>query len=321
MTPQERAQKVMAGDIRTVARLMRDIDDNEPGWQDVLKLLYAEARRARVIGLTGSPGVGKSTLTDALVERLRARGLTVGVVAVDPTSPFSGGAILGDRIRMQRHATDEGVFIRSLATRGHFGGLTASARGVVTVMEAMGLDVVLVETVGVGQDEVEIVRMADTTVVVTVPGMGDDIQAIKAGILEAGDIFVVNKADREGTARTINELKGMLNLSGDHNRRAGWEPPVLATSAVDGTGLDELVATLEQHYGLLTAEGGKMLAERRREGLKREILELVQAGLMRRLLVRLEEGGGLTPVVEKVLEGREDPYTASEKLLSSVLGA
>ncbi|BEQ15469.1 LAO/AO transport system kinase [Desulfoferula mesophila] len=311
----------MAGDIRTVARLMRDIDDNEPGWQDVLKLLYAEARRARVIGLTGSPGVGKSTLTDALVERLRARGLTVGVVAVDPTSPFSGGAILGDRIRMQRHATDEGVFIRSLATRGHFGGLTASARGVVTVMEAMGLDVVLVETVGVGQDEVEIVRMADTTVVVTVPGMGDDIQAIKAGILEAGDIFVVNKADREGTARTINELKGMLNLSGDHNRRAGWEPPVLATSAVDGTGLDELVATLEQHYGLLTAEGGKMLAERRREGLKREILELVQAGLMRRLLVRLEEGGGLTPVVEKVLEGREDPYTASEKLLSSVLGA
>jgi LAO/AO transport system kinase len=311
----------MGGDIRAVARLMRDIDDNEPGWQDVLKLIYPQAGRARVIGLTGSPGVGKSTLTDAMVERLRAQGLTVGVVAVDPTSPFSGGAILGDRIRMQRHATDEGVFIRSLATRGHFGGLTASARGVVTVMEAMGLDVVLVETVGVGQDEVEIVRMADTTVVVTVPGLGDDIQAIKAGILEAGDIFVVNKADREGAERTINELKGMLNLSGDHNRRAGWEPPVLATSAVDGTGLDELVATLEQHYGLLTAEGGKMLAERRREGLKREILELVQAGLMRRLLARLEEGGGLTPVVEKVLEGQEDPYTASEKLLSSVLGA
>jgi len=320
MTPEERAQKVIAGDIRAVARLMRDIDDNEPGWQDVLKLLYAKARRARVIGLTGSPGVGKSTITDALVERFRAKGLTVGVVAVDPTSPFSGGAILGDRIRMQRHATDEGVFIRSLATRGHFGGLTASARGVVTVMEAMGLDVVLVETVGVGQDEVEIVRMADTTVVVTIPGMGDDIQAIKAGILEAGDIFVVNKADRDGAGRTVNELKGMLSLSGDHNRRAGWEPPIVSTCAIDGKGLDELVETLDEHYKVLTADGGRMLTERRKEGFRRELLELVQAGMMQRLLARLEQGEGLTPVIERVLEGVEDPYTASENILATILG-
>ncbi|MBU2519339.1 MAG: methylmalonyl Co-A mutase-associated GTPase MeaB, partial [Proteobacteria bacterium] len=293
MTPEQRAQKVISGDVRAAARLMRDIDDNQPGWRQVLKLLHARAGQARVIGLTGSPGVGKSTITDALVERFRAQGLTVGVVAVDPTSPFSGGAILGDRIRMQRHATDEGVFIRSLATRGHFGGLTSSARGVVTVMEAMGLDVVLVETVGVGQDEVEIVRMADTTVVVTVPGMGDDIQAIKAGILEAGDIFVVNKADRDGAGRTVNELKGMLHLSGDHSRRAGWEPPVLTTCATDGKGLDELVAALAEHYRVLSAGGGQMLAQRRREGLRRELLELIQAGMMEYLLERLDQGEGL----------------------------
>lgn len=320
MTPEERAQKIFSGDVRSAARLMRDIDDNQPGWRDVLKLLHPKAGRARVIGLTGSPGVGKSTITDALVERFRAQGLTVGVVAVDPTSPFSGGAILGDRIRMQRHATDEGVFIRSLATRGHFGGLTASARGVVTVMEAMGQDVVLVETVGVGQDEVEIVRMADTTVVVTVPGMGDDIQAIKAGILEAGDIFVVNKADRDGAGRTVSELKGMLTLSGDHNRRAGWEPPVITTSAIDGQGMDELVATLDKHHQVLNANGGEMLAQRRREGLRRELLDLIQAGMMERILDRLEQGDGLAPVIEGVLAGREDPYTASEKILLCVLG-
>ena len=320
MTPEERAQKVVAGDVRAVARLMRDIDDNQPGWREVLKLLHARAGQAQVIGLTGSPGVGKSTITDALVERFRAQGLTVGVVAVDPTSPFSGGAILGDRIRMQRHATDEGVFIRSLATRGHFGGLTASARGVVTVLEAMGMDVVLVETVGVGQDEVEIVRMADTTVVVTVPGLGDDIQAIKAGILEAGDIFVVNKADREGAGRTVQELKGMLTLSGDHSRRAGWEPPVITTCAMDGQGLDELVAALEEHYQVLRANGEELLLQRRRDGLRRELMDLIQAGMMERLLERLEGGQGLAPVIERVLAGQDDPYTASEKILSSILG-
>ncbi len=319
MTPEERAQKILAGDVRAVARLMRDIDDGQPGWREVLSLLHPHAGKARIIGLTGSPGVGKSTLTDVLVERYRAQGKTVGVVAVDPTSPFSGGAILGDRIRMQRHATDEGVFIRSLATRGHFGGLTASARGVVTVMEAMGRDVVLVETVGVGQDEVEIVRMADTTVIVTVPGLGDDIQAIKAGILEAGDIFVVNKMDRGGVGRTVQELRNMLALSGGHERRAGWEPPVLTTSALDGRGVDELMEALDGHHRVLEAEGGKRLRQRRREGLRREMLDLIQSGIMERLMARLEQGQGMDPLVERVLSGGEDPYTVSDEVIKSAL--
>ncbi|MCB2228482.1 MAG: methylmalonyl Co-A mutase-associated GTPase MeaB [Desulfarculaceae bacterium] len=320
MTAQERADKVLAGDIRAIARLMRDIDDGEPGWREVLALLYPHAGHSRIIGLTGSPGVGKSTLTDVLVERFRAAGLTVGVVAVDPTSPFSGGAILGDRIRMQRHATDEGVFIRSLATRGHFGGLTASARGVVTVMEAMGRDVILVETVGVGQDEVEIVRMADTTVIVTVPGLGDDIQAIKAGILEAGDIFVVNKMDRDGVGRTVQELRNMLALSGGHERRAGWEPPVLTTSALDGRGLPELIDALDGHEKVLAADGGKLLKARRREGLRRELLDLIQSGIMERLVARLEAGDGMAPLVERVMSGGEDPYSVSDEVINKALG-
>ena len=208
---------IRQGDIRATARLMRDLDEGEPQAREVLKELYKHTGRAHIVGITGSPGVGKSTLTDRLIQHLRQQGKTVGVVAVDPTSPFSGGAILGDRIRMQRHATDEGVFIRSLATRGHFGGLTVSARAIIHVLDAMGKDFILVETVGVGQDEVEIAGAAHTTIVVTVPGMGDDIQAIKAGILEIGDIFVINKADREGADRTYQD-------SGHHDRHAPVEP-------------------------------------------------------------------------------------------------
>ena len=205
-------EQILQGEVRAAARLMRELDDGVPAARETLKHLYRHSGRAHIIGLTGSPGAGKSTLTDRLIQYLRQQGKTVGVVAVDPTSPFSGGAILGDRIRMQRHATDEGVFIRSLATRGHFGGLTASARAVITVLDAMGKDYILVETVGVGQDEVEIAATAYTTIVVTVPGMGDDIQAIKAGILEVADILVVNKADREGASRTYQELMQMLEL-------------------------------------------------------------------------------------------------------------
>ena len=197
-------EKVLAGDVRTVARLISDIDDGIPEVRQILKELYPHTGRSYIIGITGSPGVGKSTLVDQMLSHMRKQKKTVGIIAVDPTSPFSGGAILGDRIRMQRHSNDEGVFIRSLATRGHFGGLTQSTRSAIDVLDAMGKDFIIVETVGVGQDEVEVVRNAHTTVIVVIPGMGDDIQAIKAGILEAGDIFVINKSDREGCDKTVN---------------------------------------------------------------------------------------------------------------------
>ncbi len=196
-------EKVVAGDVRTVSRLIRDIDDGIPEVRETLRELYAHTGNAYVIGITGSPGVGKSTLVDQMIRHLRKREKTVGILAVDPTSPFSGGAILGDRVRMQQHATDKGVFIRSMATRGYFGGLTQSTRSAVDVLDAMGKEFIIIETVGVGQDEVDVAKSAHTTVIVVIPGMGDDIQAIKAGILEAGDIFAINKADREGVERKI----------------------------------------------------------------------------------------------------------------------
>ena len=199
-------RRLLDGDVRAAARIIRAIDDRQPEARDLLKELYPSTGRAYVVGITGAPGVGKSTLVDRVVDQLRKQGKTVGVLAIDPTSPFTGGAILGDRIRMQRHCTDDGVFIRSMATRGHFGGLSQSTRSAVDVLDAMGKDVILVETVGVGQDEIEIVATAHTTVITVVPGMGDDIQAIKAGILEVGDLFVINKCERGGADRTVQEL-------------------------------------------------------------------------------------------------------------------
>ena len=226
-----RVQKILAGDLRTVARLIRDIDDGLSEARGLLKELYPYTGKAYVIGITGAPGVGKSTLVDRMIQYLRAQGKTVGVLAVDPTSPFSGGAILGDRIRMQRHSTDEGVFIRSLATRGHFGGLTSSTRGAIAVLDAMGKDYILVETVGVGQDEIEIVRAAHTTLIIVIPGMGDDIQAIKAGILEAGDVFVINKSEREGVQKTRQELMMMIEMDKDRGTKGGWKPTIFLTEA------------------------------------------------------------------------------------------
>src|SRR6516225_1812623 len=230
-------------DVRTAARLMRDLDDRIPGAIERLKALYPQTGRAFIIGITGNPGAGKSTVVDGLIDFYRKAGKRVGVVAVDPSSPFSGGAILGDRIRMQRHATDEGVFIRSLATRGHLGGLSRSTSDVVAVLDAMGFDVVIVETVGVGQDEVDVVSQAETAVVVTVPGLGDEIQAIKAGILEIADVLVVNKADREGADRTVRDLVGMLELR-PHD---ATPVEIVRTVATTGKGIDELALAAERH--------------------------------------------------------------------------
>ena len=317
MEPQERAQLILKGDVRAAARLMRDLDDGVEQGVSVLKLLYPHTGRARILGITGSPGVGKSTLTDVLVARFREAGLTVGVVAVDPTSPFTGGAILGDRIRMQRHATDGGVFIRSLATRGHFGGLTVSTRSVVAVMDAMGKDVVLVETVGVGQDEVDIVSMADTTLIVTVPGLGDDIQALKAGILETGDIFVVNKMDREGAQRTAAQLRTMLSMEREGARGEGWSPPVLLTCAPEGRGLDELMEALDRHTDLLNADGGRLLMMRRKKRARMELMELVQHRTLALLLKRLGSAENLDALAEEIAAGQKDPYTVCDEMMAA----
>jgi LAO/AO transport system kinase len=315
----EVVDRILTGEVRAAARLMRDLDDGVPQAREVLKHLYPHRGRAHIIGITGSPGVGKSTLTDRLIQYLRQQGKTVGVVAVDPTSPFSGGAILGDRIRMQRHALDEGVFIRSLATRGHFGGLTASARAVIAVLDAMGKDYILVETVGVGQDEVEIAATADTTLVVTVPGMGDDIQAIKAGILEVADVLVVNKADREGAARTYQDLVQMLELQ-SHRQTSGWRPPVVLTQAKDSVGVEELMAAVEEHREFLTREGGATLRQARYARARQEFLELLKEGVFRHLLRQLEQAGRLEGILQELMDRRTDPYSASEALILQTLG-
>jgi LAO/AO transport system kinase len=316
--PEQTADAILKGDIRVAAKLMREIDDGLPRALETLKLLYPHAFQAQIWGITGSPGVGKSTLTDALVTKLRKEGKTVGVVAVDPTSPFSGGAILGDRVRMQRHATDDGVFIRSLATRGHFGGITASTRGVVTVMAAMGKDVVIIETVGVGQDEVDVVAAADTTLVVTVPGLGDDVQAIKAGILEVGDVFVVNKADRNGVEATVSQLEAMLAMERDAPRRAGWKPPVVQTIASQGSGLDGLLKAIEGHRAVLTADSGGLLAQRRHERARMEVMDILRARTLHILEERLAADGRLEKMAEAIIDGRSDPYTASDDLMAGL---
>lgn len=318
MDPKRIAEDILAGQIRPAARLMRLLDDGDAQALAALGLLHHSTGRARIIGVTGSPGVGKSTLTDAIISALRQRGQTVGVVAVDPTSPFSGGAILGDRVRMQRHATDEGVFIRSLATRGHFGGLTASTQGVVKIMDAMGKDVVIVETVGVGQDEVDVVSLADTTVVVTVPGLGDDIQAIKAGILEAADVFVVNKIDREGAQRTMGELNSMLELAGQRDDRFGWRVPVVGVCAVDGRGLDEMMAAFDRHWAHLNADPVRLL-QRRRQRARMELLDLIRTQAMRALMGRLERGPGLDALVDDICRGQSDPYSVCDDIISRFL--
>ena len=254
------ADCILAGDVRAAARLMRWIDDADPRADALVTRLFPRTGRARLIGVTGSPGTGKSTLIDALIQRMRAAGHRVGVVAVDPTSPFTGGAILGDRIRMQRHTTDPGVFIRSLATRGRLGGVSASTAGVVQVLDAMGYDRVVIETVGVGQDEIEIVSLADVVAVVLAPGLGDEVQAQKAGVLEIADVLVLNKADLPGADRAVRDLLGTVELAPAGARR----PMVLKTTATDDTGVDELLAELERLLDSLARTGRLQDAARER---------------------------------------------------------
>lgn len=337
------ATRVLEGDIRAASRLMRQIDDGDPAATADLQTLFPKTGSAWVLGITGSPGAGKSTLTDKLIARFRKAGKSVGVIAVDPTSPFTGGAILGDRIRMQDHATDPGVFIRSLATRGNLGGLSRATGDCIRVMDAMGREVIIVETVGVGQDEIDIAQMAHTTVVVLVPGMGDDIQAIKAGILEVADLFVVNKADLDGADRTVRELRSMLELrhavrhSGlEHDRAhritkpkgsapkdkdaklpSEWEPPILKVTASKDHGLDELVEGIASHHAFLTASGQKQVKERTRA--KMQFVSLLRERLLRNALGRLErEKGRLEEVAAKIAQRQADPYALAAELASQL---
>jgi LAO/AO transport system kinase len=327
------AQAVLGGDVRAASRLMRQIDDAEPQATAALREIFPKTGRAYVIGITGAPGSGKSTLTDRLIAAYRAQGKSVGVIAVDPTSPFTGGAILGDRIRMQGHATDPGVFIRSLATRGHLGGLSRATGDCLRVMDAMGRDVILVETVGVGQDEIDIAQLAHTTLVVLVPGMGDDIQAIKAGILEVADLFVVNKADLDGADRVVRELRSMLELrhavggARDHDdahRMKGsaapkktapteWEPPILKTVAAKNEGVDALVEHVAKHRGHLESTGDKERRERTRAAT--QFVSLLRDRLLKAGLERLErEKGNLDAVAGKIARLEADPYALADEL-------
>ncbi|WP_308222068.1 methylmalonyl Co-A mutase-associated GTPase MeaB [Janibacter melonis] len=299
------------GTARAVARLISLVEDEHPALPEIVAALAPHVGGAHVVGLTGAPGVGKSTTTSALVSVLRAAGRRVAVLAVDPSSPFSGGALLGDRIRMSEHAGDDGVFIRSMASRGHLGGLSATAPSAIRVLDAAGFDVVLLETVGVGQSEVEVARLADTSVVVLAPGMGDGIQAAKAGILEIGEVFVVNKSDRAGADDTVRDLRRMVSL-GDRTEPHLWRPPVVRAVALDGTGMGEIVEAVDAHLAWSREHGG--LEVRRRRRTVDEIEALALAGLRRRFAGDAGEDR-LDALAQEVLDGGLDPFAASDRLL------
>ncbi len=312
-----KVDKIRNGDVRTATRLIRNLEDGLHEARTTMKHLFPHTGKAHVIGLTGSPGAGKSTLLDGLVEQFRKQGKTVGVLAVDPTSPFTGGAILGDRIRMQRHASDPGVFVRSLATRGALGGLAKAVGDAVHVLDAMGKDVILVETVGTGQQEVDIINHAHTVVVVLIPGMGDEIQAIKAGILEIADIFVINKADRDGAARLRRELDTLLDMAPPEAFTAGWRPPVVEVgNAFDPEtfrkALSSLAETIEAHYRSLTRH--RVLGSRIRRKMTVELYEAIRACVLEPVLDRLTGTGDMDAMIDRLLRKEADPYTVAEEV-------
>jgi LAO/AO transport system kinase len=309
--PEALVSAARAGDPRALARLVSLIEDGSPLLRQVIRTIGPMTGNAHIVGLTGAPGVGKSTVTTALVRSYRAPGRRVGVLAVDPSSPFSGGALLGDRVRMQEHATDDGVFIRSMASRGHLGGLASATPQAVRMLDAAGFDVVLVETVGVGQAEVEIASTADTALVVVAPGLGDSIQAAKAGILEIADIFVVNKSDRPGAHEVTRDLRNMLAMAS--YGPDDWKPVIVGTTATTGDGIDDLAAVIDSHRAWLTASG--QLTRRRTASAKREISAIAVRELQRR--ADTLAGGGLDELAEQVCAGKLDPYTAADELIAA----
>ena len=304
--------RVLAGESRAVGRAISKVEDGSEGAAELMKAIYPHTGRGLVVGVTGAPGAGKSSLVDRLAAVYRARGERVGIVCVDPSSPFSGGAILGDRIRMQTLGLDPGVFIRSMATRGHLGGLARATVDAVAILDAAGYEKIVVETVGVGQDEVEIVKTADVSVVVLVPGMGDDVQAIKAGIMEISDVFVINKADRDGVLRTEKELEAMLTLTARHD---GWNPPIVKTVATENKGVEELADAIARYRDFQKQAGA---AAARRAAIARwRILELLREELLERVLSRDGVSARLDALASEVAEKRRDPYSAVECLLTA----
>lgn len=300
-----------SGDVRALSRAISTVENRAPGWSDLLKALFQHSGKARVIGMTGAPGAGKSTLVDQLARLYRGQNRTVGIIAVDPTSPYTGGAILGDRIRMQEHFADPGIYIRSMATRGSLGGLARTTADVTTVLDASGRDVILIETVGVGQDEVDIVRLADITVVILVPGMGDDVQTIKAGIMEIADIFVINKSDREGAERVEREIRALQSLA---LRSDGWTPPIVKTVATEGQGVPELEAAIAEYEAHLQKENRAL--KKSVENWQERLVEMLRDVMLEKARTHLGDGN-LTQLAAEVAEHKRDPYTLVEEIAAT----
>ena len=318
----EITKKVMEGDVRSASRLIRNLEDGIADAKQVIKHIFPFTGKAHIVGLTGSPGAGKSTLTDELIYYFRKKDKSLGVLAIDPTSPFTGGALLGDRIRMQRHAEDPRVFVRSLATRGALGGLSKAVGDAVHIMDVMGKDIIIVETVGTGQQEVEIINHAHTVIVVLVPGMGDEIQAIKAGIMEIGDIFVINKADREGAGKLFRELMSMLDMAPGFP--GGWRPPVLLVESVFdppkfSKDVEKLAEAVEAHYHHLVANN--ILGDRVRRKAVHEMNEALREAILEPVLRRLIGDGELDRMVEKLLNKESDPYSLADEVARRYLSA
>jgi LAO/AO transport system kinase len=309
---QQWLERLRGGDPRALARAISMVENRDPGASDLLKALFPYSGKARILGMTGAPGAGKSTLVDHLAKHYRKQNRTVGIIAVDPTSPYSGGAILGDRIRMQDHFADPGIYIRSMATRSSLGGLARATADVTTVLDASGRDLIMIETVGVGQDEVDIVRLADITVVILVPGMGDDVQTIKAGIMEIADIFVINKSDREGAERVEREIRALQSLA---MRSDNWTPPIVKTVASEGQGVTELAAAVENYEAYLKKQN--LLQKRNVQNWRERLIEMLRDAMLEKARAQMGDGE-VGRYAEEVAGHKRDPYTLIEEIVGKL---